>query len=74
MILRNNNGGIIDQCASLYVAQHVEEVTARSMLARYRLGLMLMHGLGARRYMPEAFKHFDIAAAHGDALTESHWC
>lgn len=50
-----------------------EAVAAGSMPARYRLGLMLMHGLGTRRNIPEALKHFGIAAAHGDALAESRW-
>lgn len=72
MILRNNNGGIIDRGTSLYVARHVGEVAAGS-IGTLRLGLKLMHGLGTRRNMPGALEHFAIAAAHGDALAESRW-
>ncbi len=50
-----------------------EAVTAGSMPARYRLGLMLMHGLGTRRNIPGALEHFAIAAAHGDTLAASRW-
>lgn len=46
---------------------------AGSVAAQHRLGLMLMYGLGVRRNIPAAVRHFCSAARCGDAAADRHW-
>jgi len=43
---------------------------AGSIAAEHRLGLMRMHGLGVRKSIPAAIRHFSIAARYGDGLAD----